>query len=162
MPSKLMTLPTFKTWWTKHKSWKIEEKSWNAKGRCSTLDLKEATQGSVLVLPRRELISAQVSRVGSRECELLVKDFRLLNGRFSATTSSLLTLHPRHRRGTTMCKILVLWDHAIAVVRLGTTLTGVQGSRPIRLQQQAQIKISTAMLTTVQQLQQGRIKLVLV
>jgi hypothetical protein len=58
-------------------------------------------------------------------------------------------------------KILVLWDHAIAVVRLGTMLIGVQGSRPIRLHLQAQIRISTAMLTTVQQLQQGRIKLVL-
>jgi hypothetical protein len=68
---------------------------------------------------------------------------------------------PRHRRGTAMCKILVLWDHVRAVVRLGTMLTGVQGSRPIRLQLQAQIRISTAMLTTVQPLQQGRIKLVL-
>jgi hypothetical protein len=126
------------------------------------LDLKEATQGFVLVLPRRDLISAQVSRVGSRECKLQVKDFRLCNGRFSATTSSLLALQPRHRRGTTMCKILVWWDHAIAVIRLGTMLTGVQGSRPIRLQLWAQIRISTAMLTTVQQLQQGRIKLVLV
>jgi hypothetical protein len=54
-----------------------------------------------------------------------------------------------------------LWDHAIVDVRLGTTLTGVQGSRPIRLHLQAQIRISTTMLTTVQPLQQGRIKLVL-
>jgi hypothetical protein len=54
-----------------------------------------------------------------------------------------------------------VWDHAIVVVILGTTLTGVQGSRPIRLQLQEQIRISTAMLTTVQPLQQGRIKLVL-
>jgi hypothetical protein len=60
-----------------------------------------------------------------------------------------------------MCKILVLWDHAIVVVKLGTMLTCVQGSRPIRLQLQAQIRISTVMLTIVQQLQQGRIKLML-
>jgi hypothetical protein len=132
MLSKLVTSPTFKTWWTKHYSWKTEEESWNTKEKCNTLYLKEATQGSVLVLPHRDPISAQVNKVGSRECKLQVKDFRLHNGRFSATTSSLLTLHPRHYRGTTMCKILVLWDHAIAMVRLGTTLTGVQGSRPIR------------------------------
>jgi hypothetical protein len=109
------------------------------KKKCNTLYLKEATQGSVLVLPHRDPISAQVSRVGSREYKLQVKDLRLHNDRFSARTSSLLALHPRHHRGTTMCKILVLWDHAIAMVRLGTTLTGVQGSKPIRLQLQAQI-----------------------
>jgi hypothetical protein len=89
------------------------------------------------------------------------KDFRLRNGRFNTLVSSLLALHPRHHRGTTMCKILVLWDHDIYVVRLGTTLIGVKGSRPIRLQLQAQIRISTAMLTTVQPFQQGRIKLML-
>jgi hypothetical protein len=140
---------------------KTEEETWSIKGRCSALDLKEAIKGSVLVLPHGDLISAQVSRVGSRECKLQVKNLRLRNGRFSTTTSNLLALHPRHRRGTTMCKILVLWDHAIAMVRLGTTLTGVQGSRPIRLQHQAQIRTSIAILTIVQPLQQGRIKLVL-
>jgi hypothetical protein len=40
--------------------------------------------------------------------------------------------------------ILVLWDRATAVVRLGTMLIGVPGSRQIRLQYQAQIKTSTA------------------
>jgi hypothetical protein len=59
-------------------------------------------------------------------------------------------------------QILVLWDRAIVVVRLGTMLIGVLGSRQIRLQHQAQIRTSTAMLTTVQPLQQGRIKPVLV
>jgi hypothetical protein len=88
------------------------------------------------------------------------KDFRLCNGKFNALVSSLLTLHPRHHRGTIMCKILVLWDHATAGVRLGTMLIGVQGSSTIRLRPQAQIRISTAMLRIVQPLQQGRIKLV--
>jgi hypothetical protein len=61
-----------------------------------------------------------------------------------------------------MHRILVLWDRATVVVRLGTMLIGVLGSRQIRLQHQAQIRASTAMLTTVQPLQQGRIKHVLI
>jgi hypothetical protein len=61
-----------------------------------------------------------------------------------------------------MHKILVLGDRATVVVRVGTTLIGVQGSRQIRLQPQAQIRTSTAMPTTVHLLQQGRTKLVLV
>jgi hypothetical protein len=76
-------------------------------------------------------------------------------------TSNLLDLHSR-RRGTIMHKTLVLWDRASVVVRVGTTLIGVQGSRQIRRQPQAQIKTSTAMPTTVHLLQQGRTKLVLV
>jgi hypothetical protein len=46
----------------------------------------------------------------------------------------------------------MLWDHATVLVRLGTKLIGVQGSRQIRLQLQEQIRTSTAMLTSVQQL----------
>jgi hypothetical protein len=61
-----------------------------------------------------------------------------------------------------MHRILMLWDHAIVVVRVGTTLIGVQGSKQIRLQPQAQIRTSTAMPITVHLLRQGRIKLVLV
>jgi hypothetical protein len=105
------------------------------KKKCNTLDLKEATQDSVLVLPRRDLISAQVSRVGSRECKLHVKDFRLRNGRFNAPIFSLLTLHHHHCRGKVMHIILVLWYHATVVVRLGTMLIDVPGSRQIKLQQ---------------------------
>jgi hypothetical protein len=61
-----------------------------------------------------------------------------------------------------MHRILMLWDHAIVAVRVGTTLIGVQGSKQIRLQPQAQIRTSTAMPITVHLLRQGRIKLVLV
>jgi hypothetical protein len=60
-----------------------------------------------------------------------------------------------------MHRILVLWDHAIVMAILGTMLIGVPGSRQIRLQHQAQIRTLTAMLTIVQPLQQGRIKLML-
>jgi hypothetical protein len=81
MPSKLTTSPTFKTWWTKHSSSKTKEESWNAKEKCNTLDLKEATQGSVLVLPRRDLISTQVSRVGSQECKLQIQCNNFLSPR---------------------------------------------------------------------------------
>jgi hypothetical protein len=56
-----------------------------------------------------------------------------LNDRFSAPTSSLLVPHRRHHRGAIMRKTLVLWDHVSVVVRVGTTLIGVQGSRQFRL-----------------------------
>jgi hypothetical protein len=101
-------------------------------------------------------------QLGSPECKLWVKDFILLNVRFNAPTSRLLALHSRHHKEIVMHRTLVLWDCATVVVRLGTMLIGVLGSRQIRLQLQAQIRTSTAMLTTVQPLQQGRIKLVLV
>jgi hypothetical protein len=100
--------------------------------------------------------------VSSKGCKLQRRDFNLLSVRFRAPTSRLLALHRRHHKETTTHRILVLWDHAIVVVRLGTMLIGVQGSRQIRLQLQAQARILIAMLTTVQQLQQGRIKLMLV
>jgi hypothetical protein len=140
---------------------KSEEESWSVKGRCSALDLRGATREFVLVLPRMDLTSAQVSRLDSAECKLCFKDFRLRSVRFNALVFSLLALHHHHHKGTVMHRILVLWDCATVVVRLGTMLTGVPGSRQIRLQHQAQIKTSTAMLTTVQPLQQGRIKLML-
>jgi hypothetical protein len=107
-------------------------------------------------------ISDLVSRVDNPECKLQVKDFKLFSDKFSAPTSNLLALHRRHLKGTTMYIILVLWDHAIVAVRVDTMLIGVQGSRQIRLQPQAQIRTSTAMPTTVHLLWQGRIKLVLV
>jgi hypothetical protein len=141
---------------------KIEEELWNKKERCSALDYKAATVDSMLVHHHKDLFSDRVSRVDSPECKLQVRDFKLLNDRFSAPTSNLLALHRLHRKGTTMHRILVLWDHAIVAVRVDTTLIGVQGSMQIKLQHQAQVRTSTAILTTVQPLQQGRIKLRLV
>jgi hypothetical protein len=141
---------------------KIEEELWNKKERCSALDHKAATVDSMLVHHHKDLFSDWVSRVDSPECKLQVRDFKLLNDRFSAPTSNLLALHYRHLKGTTLCRILLLWDHAIVAVRVGTTLIGVQESRQIRLQPQAQIRTSTAMPTTVHLLWQSRIKLILV
>ncbi len=115
-----------------------------------------------MVLPYRDLISAQVSRLDNTECKLWVKDFRHLNDRFNAPTSSLLVLHRHHHRGATMRKTLVLWDHVSVVVRVGTTLIGVQGSRPFRCQPQAQIRTSITVPATMHQLRQGRTKLVLI
>jgi hypothetical protein len=131
---------------------KTEEESCSGKGRCSALDLRGATRGSMLVLPCRDLISAQVSRLDSRECKLSVKDFNLLSGGFNAPTSRLLALHSSHRKEIGKYRILVLWDRATFVVRLGIILIGVLGSRQIRLQLQAQIRTSIAMLTIVQPL----------
>jgi hypothetical protein len=108
------------------------------------------------------MFSDLVSRVDSPECKLQVRDFKLLSDRFSAPTSNLLALHCHHLKGTTMHKILVLWDHAIVAFRVGTMLIAVQRSRQIRLQPQAQIRMSTAMSTIVHLLRQGRIKLMLV
>jgi hypothetical protein len=141
---------------------KTEEELWNERERCSTLDHKGATLDFVLVHHHKDLFSVQVSRVDSLECKLQVRDLKPLNDRFSAPTSNLLSLHCRHLKGTTMRRILVLWDHAIVAVKVGTMLIGVQESRQIRLQPQVQIKTSTAMPTTVHLLWQGRIKLMLV
>jgi hypothetical protein len=116
----------------------------------------------MLVHHHKDLLSDLVSRVDSQECKLQVKDFNLLSDRFSAPTCNLLALHRRHRRETIMHKILVLWDRATVVVRVGTTPIGVQRSQQIRLQHQAQIRTSTAVPTTVHLLRQGRTKLMLV
>jgi hypothetical protein len=140
---------------------KTEEELWNERERCSVLDRKEATLDSVLVHHHKDLFSHLVSRVDSQECKLQVKDFKLLSDRISASTSNLLALHCRRHRGTIMHKILVLWDRATVVVRVGTILIGVQGSRQIRLQPQEQNRTSTAMPTTMHLLRQGRTKLVL-
>jgi hypothetical protein len=99
--------------------------------------------------------------VSSKGCKLQHRDSRLRNIRFNAPTFGLLTLHRCHHKETTMHRILVLWDHFIVVVRMGTMPIGGQGSRQIRLQLEAQPRTSTVMLTTVQQLRQGKIKLVL-
>jgi hypothetical protein len=112
---------------------KTEEESWSKKGRCSALDLRGAARGFVLVLPHRDLISTQVSRWDSLECKLWVKDARLRSVRFNALIFSLLALHHCHRKETVMHRILVLWDRAIVVVRLGTMLIGVLENRQIRL-----------------------------
>jgi hypothetical protein len=82
----------------------------------------------MLVHHHKDLFSDLVSRVDSQECKLQVEDFKHLSDRFSAPTSNLLSLHRRHHRGTIMHKILVLWDRATIVVRVGTMLIGVQGS----------------------------------
>jgi hypothetical protein len=140
---------------------KIEEELWNERERCNAPDRKEATLDSVLVHHHKDLFSDLVSRVDSPECKLQVRDFKLLNDIFSAPTSNLFALHRCHLKGIAMHIILVLWDHAIVAVRVGTMLIGAQGSRQIRLQPQAQIRTSTAIPTTVHLLRQGRIKLVL-
>jgi hypothetical protein len=59
---------------------------------------------------------------------------RLRNVRFNALVFSLLDLHHRHHKEIVMHRILVLWDRATVVVRLGTMLIGVPGSRQVRLQ----------------------------
>jgi hypothetical protein len=141
---------------------RTEEELWNERERCSALDRKEATLGSVLVQHHEDLCFVPCSRVDSQECKLRAKDVKLLSDRFSALTSNLLDLHRRHHRGTIIHKTLVLWDHVSVVVRVGTMLIGVQGSRQIRRQPQAQIRTPTAMPTIVHLLQQGRTKLVLV
>jgi hypothetical protein len=112
---------------------KTEEELRNERERCSALDRKKATLDSMLVHHHKDLFSDLCSRVDSQECKLQVKDFKLLSDRFSAPISNLLALHRRHLRETIMHKILVLWDRAIVVVRVGTTLIGVQGSRQIIL-----------------------------
>jgi hypothetical protein len=104
---------------------KIIGELWNERERCSALDLKEATLGSMLVHHHEDLCSVLCSRVHSQECKLRAKDFKRLNDRFSAPTSSLLIPHHRHRRGAIMRKTLVLWDRVSVVVRVGTTLIGV-------------------------------------
>jgi hypothetical protein len=78
-----------------------------------------------MVLPHKDMSSVLVSRSDNPECKMVVKDFKLLSKRLSVPTSRLLTLHRRHRKGTTMHRILVLWDRAIVVVRVGTMLIGV-------------------------------------
>jgi hypothetical protein len=82
-----MILSIFKTWWTRLWSLKTEEGSWSEKGRCSALDLRGATREFMLVLPHRDLISTQVSRLDSTECKLWVKDFKLPSDKFNAPTS---------------------------------------------------------------------------
>jgi hypothetical protein len=128
---------------------KTEEGLWSARGRCSALELREATKSFMMVLPLKDLSSVLTNRSDSKGCKLQHRGFKLLNDKFSAPTSRLLALHCHHHRGTTMCKILVLWDHAIVMVRVGIMLIGVQGSRQIRLQFQAQIRTSTTMPTIV-------------
>jgi hypothetical protein len=127
------------------------------KGRCSTPKLKEA-RGSMRVHHLKDLSSILVSNKG---CKLRCRDSRLLSIRFNTPTSRLLALHRCHHKETTMHRILVLWDHATIVARLSTMLIGVPGSRQFKLQLQPQTRTSTTMLTTVQQLQQDRIKLML-
>jgi hypothetical protein len=141
---------------------KTEGELWNERERCSALDRKEATLGSVLVHHHEDLCSVRCSRVHSQECKPRAKDFKCLNDRFSAPTSNLLVPHRRQRRGALMRKTLVLWDHVSVVVRVGTMLIGVQGSRQFRRQPQAQTRTSTAVPTTMHLLRQGRMKLVLV
>jgi hypothetical protein len=140
---------------------KTKEDSWNERERCSALDHKEATLDSMLVHHHKDLCSVLGCRVDNQEYKLQVKYFKLLSDRFSTPTSNLLALHHHHHKGTIMHKILVLWDRATVVVRVGTTLIGGQGSRQIRLRPQAQIRTSTTMPTTVHLLRQGRTKLML-
>jgi hypothetical protein len=84
---------------------KTEEGSWSEKGKYNTLGLRGATQEFVLVLSRRDLIFAQVSRLDNTECKLWVKDFKLPSDKFNAPTSRLLALHRHHLRETTLDKV---------------------------------------------------------
>jgi hypothetical protein len=104
---------------------KTEEELWNERERCSALDHKGAILDSMLVHHHKDLFFDLVSKVDSPECNLQVRDFNLLNDRSSAPTSNLLALHHRHLKGIAMHRILVLWDHAMVAVRVGTTLIGV-------------------------------------
>jgi hypothetical protein len=141
---------------------KTEGELWNERERCSALDRKEATLGSMLVHHHEDLCSVLCSRVDSQECKLRAKDFKRLNDRFSPPTSNLLVPHRRQRSGAIMRKTLLLWDRVLVVVRVDTTLIGVQESRQFRCQPQAQIRTSTAVPTTMHLIRQGRTKLVLV
>jgi hypothetical protein len=101
---------------------KTEEELWSEKERYNTLKLREATRGSVMVLPLKDLSSILVK---SKVCKLQCRDFKLFINRFSAPTSRLLALLHRHHKRTIMHKMLVWWDRAIVVVRIGTMLIGV-------------------------------------
>jgi hypothetical protein len=100
---------------------KTEEELWSTSGRCSALELKDATRSFVMLLPLKDMSSILVS---SRECKLQRRDLKLRSDRFSATTLS-LALHRRHDKVTTIQRILVLWNHATVMVRMGTMLIGV-------------------------------------
>jgi hypothetical protein len=113
---------------------KTKEELWNERERCSALDHKEATLDSMLVHHHRDLFSDLVSRVDSQECKLQVKDFRLRNGRFSATTSSLLALHHHHLRETMLDRVLWHGDLVSTVGRMGISLIGVRRSSRTRVQ----------------------------
>jgi hypothetical protein len=112
---------------------KTEEELWNKRKRCGALDHKEATLDSMLVHHHKDLLSDLVSRVDSRECKLQVKDFRLDNGKFSATTSSLLTLHCHHLRETMLDRVPWHEDPVSTVGRMGILLTGVRRSSQTRV-----------------------------
>jgi hypothetical protein len=84
---------------------KTEEGLWREKGRCIALDLRGAIQEFMLVLPHRDLISTQVSRLDSTECKLWVKDFNLPSDKFSAPTSRLLALHRHHLKETMLDRV---------------------------------------------------------
>jgi hypothetical protein len=70
-----------------------------------------------------------VQQSGQPRVQAAAKDFKCLSDRFSAPTSDFLNLRQHHHRGTLMHKTLVLWNRDSVVVRVGTTLIGVQGSR---------------------------------
>jgi hypothetical protein len=40
---------------------KIDEESWNARGKCSTQELKEATRKSMMVLPLKDIFSSKLA-----------------------------------------------------------------------------------------------------
>jgi hypothetical protein len=133
MRLKPVTSSIFKTWLTRHWSLKIEEELWNERERCSALDHKETTLDSVLVHHHKDLFSDLVSRVDSQECKLQVKDFRLHNGRFSAT-SGLHALHCHHLRETMLDRVPWHGDLVSTVGRMGISLTGVRRSSRTRVQ----------------------------
>jgi hypothetical protein len=83
----------------------------------------------VLVLPRRDLISDQVSRLDSTECKLWVKDFKLPSDKFNAPTSRLLALHHHHLRETMLDRVPQHGDPVLTIMgRMGISLIGVHRS----------------------------------
>jgi hypothetical protein len=113
---------------------KTEEELWNERERCSALDHKEATLDSMLVHHYKDLFSDLVSRVDSRECKLQVKDSRLRNGRFNATTSSLLALHHHYLRETMLDRVPWHRDPISTMGRMGISLRGVRRSSLTQMQ----------------------------
>jgi hypothetical protein len=112
---------------------RTEEESCNGKERCSALEHKEATRGSILVLRHKDLFFVLVGRVDNQECKLQVRGFRLLSDRFSVQTFSFPDLHRNHLRETMLGRIPYLKDLVSTTGRMDTLLTCVNRGTQTRL-----------------------------
>jgi hypothetical protein len=72
---------------------KIKEELWSARGRCSTLELREATRGSMMVLPLRNL--SYISRIVGKDLMYQEYPMKILD------TSEKITWNNRYK----MCKV---------------------------------------------------------